>query len=261
MVCFEAFGVRLEVHVEEPSLHGAVKAILPPTWTACQCEGSAAQFSLGPFRDGYEVMQDDIRCAHGCDLEIAIQILDAQIRMAIATKAPDLAFIHAGSVAVGERAIVLPGGSFAGKTTLVAELVRRGASYLSDEYAVLDGDGLVHPYATPLSIRPSGATLRSSYVQPTPTPASALGASTATGAFRIGLIAVTSYRPGATWSPRTRSPAQGAVLLMSNALAAQDDPGRVLQAVKRAATDTITLEGERGDVEAVADDLLARVAS
>jgi hypothetical protein len=43
--------------------------------------------------------------------------------------------------------MVLPGKSFAGKTTLVAALVRAGAEYWSDEYAVLDANGDVHPYA------------------------------------------------------------------------------------------------------------------
>ena len=36
------------------------------------------------------------------------------------------------------RAIVIPGRTFSGKSTLVAELVRAGATYYSDEYAVED---------------------------------------------------------------------------------------------------------------------------
>jgi hypothetical protein len=36
---------------------------------------------------------------------------------------------------------VLPGRSFAGKTTLVAALVQVGAEYWSDEYPVLDAEG------------------------------------------------------------------------------------------------------------------------
>ena len=48
---------------------------------------------------------------------------------------------------------MLPAPSFGGKTTLVAALVRAGAIYYSDEFAVLDEQGFVHPYAKPLSIR------------------------------------------------------------------------------------------------------------
>jgi hypothetical protein len=65
----------------------------------------------------------------------------------IALHAPEHVFVQAGVVGVGERAMVLPGKSFAGKTTLVAALVRAGAEYWSDEYAVLDANGDVHPYA------------------------------------------------------------------------------------------------------------------
>ena len=83
-------------------------------------------------------------------------MLDAQVRMFIAANTRDWIFVHAGAVACGGRAVVLPGESFSGKTTLVAALVQAGASYYSDEYAVLDADGRVHPYARRLSIRSDG---------------------------------------------------------------------------------------------------------
>ena len=59
-------------------------------------------------------------------------------------------FVHAGVVGWKNRAILIPGKSFAGKTSLVAELVKAGATYYSDEFAVLDFQGLVHPYHKPL---------------------------------------------------------------------------------------------------------------
>ena len=40
-----------------------------------------------------------------------------------------------------------------GKTTLVKALVEAGATYYSDEFAVLDKEGQVQPYPVPLSIR------------------------------------------------------------------------------------------------------------
>ena len=50
-------------------------------------------------------------------------------------------------------------------------MVRAGATYYSDEYAVIDDTGLVHPFARPLGIREEG-----SYVQ-TKCAAEALGVS------------------------------------------------------------------------------------
>ena len=64
--------------------------------------------------------------------------------------------MHAGVVGWKGWALVLPGKSGAGKTTLVAELIRAGATYYSDEYAVLDERGRVHPYARPLAVRVDG---------------------------------------------------------------------------------------------------------
>jgi len=46
--------------------------------------------------------------------------------------------VHAGVVARGDRAVVLPGHSGSGKSTLVAGLVRAGYDYLSDEMAAFD---------------------------------------------------------------------------------------------------------------------------
>lgn len=68
--------------------------------------------------------------------------------------------IHAGAVEVDGRAIAISGRSKAGKTTLVLELVRRGARLLSDEMAVIARDGrTVLPYARGLHIRPDTADL------------------------------------------------------------------------------------------------------
>jgi hypothetical protein len=49
-----------------------------------------------------------------------LERLRSALEIAIATHAPDRVFLHAGAVADGEgRAVLLPGRSSAGKTTLV----------------------------------------------------------------------------------------------------------------------------------------------
>jgi hypothetical protein len=83
-------------------------------------------------------------------------VLESEIRQWVAKTAKKRTFVHAGVVNWHKRAIVIPGRSRSGKTTFVAELVKAGASYLSDEFAVLDSRGRVHPFAKPLSIGASG---------------------------------------------------------------------------------------------------------
>ena len=61
--------------------------------------------------------------------------------------------LHAAAAALGEGAVVLPGAMGAGKSTLVAGLVRRGLDYITDEVvAVAAETGGVRPYAKPISL-------------------------------------------------------------------------------------------------------------
>ena len=82
-------------------------------------------------------LNDDV-LNRGLELEFALMLLDSQLRLHLGVKAPDTVFIHAGAVAYRGRTIVMPGKSFAGKTMLVAALVDSGATYYSDEFAVID---------------------------------------------------------------------------------------------------------------------------
>ncbi len=73
----------------------------------------------------------------------AIRQLASSLKLYVAEHARGQVFIHAGVVEWKGKAIVIPGRSHAGKTTLVAELLRAGATYYSDEFAVLESDGRV----------------------------------------------------------------------------------------------------------------------
>jgi len=73
----------------------------------------------------------------------------------LATFLTRLLFIHGGAVSVDGRGCVVVGESGAGKTSLIASLVRLGASYLSDDLALLDpAHGTVVPVTVPLAVKP-----------------------------------------------------------------------------------------------------------
>ncbi len=80
-----------------------------------------------------------------------LQLLGRISYEAIPTVKDRLAF-HAGAVCLEGEGIVLPGASGSGKSTLVAALVMAGASYLSDEMALL-ADGMLEPFPRPLSLK------------------------------------------------------------------------------------------------------------
>jgi hypothetical protein len=66
-----------------------------------------------------------------------------------------LVFVHAGAVEIDGRACILVGGSGAGKTSTVGALLACGATYLSDEVALLDPEtATVVPFHLPMAIKP-----------------------------------------------------------------------------------------------------------
>lgn len=256
-IAFEAFGVRLGLRVDDRALMPAASATLPPGWLACEDRDLASRFSLTSI-DGihYEVARDATPLGPPAELEVALGMLDSHIRLEVAQRASGWLFIHAGAVAVGNRALVLPGASFSGKTTLVEALISQGATYFSDEYAVLDDDGLLHPYPKPLSIRAPGAK-RTPVPAPTAeTHAAAFGAEIGDRAVPIKLIVSMTYVPGARWDPRTLSPAGGALALLSHSVTVRDAPERVLALAGRVAQGARALEGDRGEAGETAGLLL-----
>ncbi len=74
------------------------------------------------------------------------------------TNNPAHMFIHGGTVERNGAGYMMPAETKKGKTTLTLALVREGYGFMSDEFAVLDRQGILHPYPRSLSVR--GDTLR-----------------------------------------------------------------------------------------------------
>jgi hypothetical protein len=69
----------------------------------------------------------------------------------------DYLFIHAGVVAWNDRRVVLPAEPDAGKSTLVASLMRLGFGYLSDELAPIDPvTSAIYPFPKHVSVANHG---------------------------------------------------------------------------------------------------------
>jgi hypothetical protein len=247
---FEAFGVPIAVGVANPELLPRVCEVFPPGWRRVEAEQATQRFALTAHDGGvYRIWWDGGSVAGSADLNVALHVLDNKISAHIALNAPELIFVHAGVVVHDGGAIVIPGASFSGKTTLVAELVCRGATYYSDEYAVIDADGLVHPYARRIAFRGMGAAAALDRVE---SQAGAAGDKAA----GVSTVVVTQYEPGAGWQPQQISPGVGALALMANTAPAQERPEQSLHAIRRAVEDALVLEGPRGEAASVARQLL-----
>lgn len=239
-------GVTIEIAVEKSELLPSVADVLPPGWEKGDPAKTAAQVTLS--RDG-QVSVDGATVRTRDSWRTALSALESALHSVVAQNAPDRVFIHAGVVARAGRAIVLPGGSWSGKTTLVAALVRSGAVYFSDEFAVLDCHGRVHPYPKPLSLREPGAFAQVDVA------AEELGAVGSAPA-EVAVIARTRFSPDEPALKRGTA-GGGGLALVSHAVAVRARPAQVLEAARAAATDAVYVDGPRGEAEPVARALLA----
>lgn len=247
---FEVFGMQLRMCTNRPELLARIESMMPPGWQ--RRPKSASQHRLGLLAeddDLYSIYHDGI-CVHDAPgLEYALMMLEAQIQGYVALEAPELIFVHAGVVADGDFAIVMPGFSFAGKTTLVRALVEAGALYYSDEFAVFDEAGRVHPYARRLSIRSNGGPDVDYDVEH-------FGGVAGDTPLPVGMVIATNYRPGAEWRPRRVSQGAAALALLEHAVPAQPRPEQTMRFLTRAVTGAVTLVGERGEAAELAQWLL-----
>jgi len=253
--CFEAFGVRVGVRSNESELLGRLEPHLPPGWAPSSSPLVDRLFSL--WVDGGEpgaeaASGDAARTVRAGDLPTGLSRLESEIRQGIAAASRRRTFVHAGVVGHGGRAIVIPGRSRSGKTTLVAELVRAGAVYYSDEFAVLDARGRVHPFAKPLSVRGENGCDRHARR----TPPEDLGGTRGVDPIPVALVALPAYRPGAIWTPSFPTPGEAVLEMLAHTVPARLRPEASLRALERVVSRARVLKGERGEARELAGWLL-----
>jgi hypothetical protein len=193
---------------------------------------------------------DSVRIARDARMEQIFEALETDVQQFTAVASSRMTFLHAGVVGWQGRAIVMPGRSLSGKTTLVRELLRLGATYYSDEYAVLDDAGLVHPFARPLGIRKEG-----SYIQ-TKCPAETLGASLGTRPLSVGTAVISEYKKSARWRPTLLSQGQGVLELLANSVAIRNQPDQTLMRLHKLARRARFFKATRGEARDVAASIL-----
>jgi hypothetical protein len=252
------YGVRVGIRSTEPALLHEIEQHLPAErqWLSAAVVDRVYSFVVerrkGRRRPEFVLYADDVELRRSTDRDDILEGFESDLRLFVAELATHRVFVHAGVVGWKGKGIVIPGRSFSGKSTLVAELVRAGATYYSDEYAVLDSRGRVHPFWKPLELRAQGE-FRQTKVQP-----DELGIS-GTKPLQVGLVLMTHFRPDARWSPRKLTPGEGVLELLFNTVSARRRPERALATLQRVTAQADVLKGVRGDATKVAPALLRRV--
>lgn len=257
-LAFMAYGVRVRMESEDPTVLEDLRERLPPgstPWPSRQVDRSytVTLNEGGVATDAgrrYSLWSDGERLHGDCNGGQVREMLEVHSRLFMAEHAPHHVFVHAGVVEWGSTAIMVLGRSLAGKTTLVAELIKRGARYYSDEYAVLDRNGYVHPYMKPLSIRQEGCYEQQDFS------VEELGGRPGKKPLLVEFILACSYQAGARWQPHRLTSGEAVLELLANAVSARRQPEQVLGVLEKVAVRATTLKGVRGESNELLDEFL-----
>jgi len=261
-ICFVSYGLKIGVRVNEPELLDRIVPLLPPGAKPARSPVVQHIYSLrlGSASRAANVRRLNLlysgsaRTGRTANLEELLEGFERDLHSYTAAWAPNRVFVRAGVVGWQGHAILVPGGDSVGKTTLIAALVRAGATYYSDEYAVLDRQGRVHPFARPLRIR------EASHERPRRCLPDELGGRSGRKPLPVALVALTEYRPESTWRPHQLSPGRGALELITHTVMARIRVDATMETLTRTVADAVILKGRRGEAEQTAHALLDRLA-
>lgn len=185
-------------------------------------------------------VNSELALGGGQILEKFVKAASSRLHWFLARDSRAEVFLHAGCVQIGERAVLFPAGSYAGKSTLVAHLASCGAKLLSDEYAVLalkDGQVVAKPFLRPVTLR-EGA----------PLPLRPWELYQGNQGLPVGQVFFLEYHEGSALQVDRVGPGAAVLRLFQNAVAAQLRPGEILQLLGQLAQQAACWEGVRGEV-------------
>jgi hypothetical protein len=258
-ISFQSYGVKIGVRTDSREFFSEIKheldKINPNGFEIIEDSEIEHLYEIKPRgKKSFELIKNGesmIWSAEGSFLSY----LQSQIRLTIAEYAESRVFLHAGAVGWKGRAIIIPGRSFSGKSTLVAELVKKGALYYSDDFAILDRNGLVHPFPRQLSLR----GIEDKFIQ-VDFPVEALGGKSGKEPLPIGIVLITQYREGnknpKKWTPEILSDGRGVMEIISHTIPIRFNPKFSLEVLNKVARRAIICKSQRGETGEFADLLL-----
>jgi hypothetical protein len=254
---FVSFGVRVSVGANDVGLLEKVREVVRRAFGGAveffevrNNSASVCNFGVDLDNGVFRLFEDGVEAAEGVSERNFLKYLDSCLRLKVAEFSERRVFIHAGVVGWRGEAIMVPGLSMSGKSTLTAELVKLGCEYYSDEYAVLEKDGRVTPFPRHLSLRGLDGKGESE------TSAAELGGTVGTEAIPVGMVLFTRYESGAGWAPERLTPGAGIMELIPNTLTIRRDPAFSLKVLDLVAQRAIMVKSPRGEAREFAKFLL-----
>ena len=246
-----AFDLRIKANSQTEYLRDLLDRYIFPTFGRAPA-GSAPPdlyVQIEHAAGKYRLLINEALVATSTDPQLLIPDMIQQLDEAIIPRLIGLRAVHAGAVQIGNRALVLPGRSHAGKSSLVAELLRHGAAYLSDEYALIDVSGRVHPYPRPILLR-NGDSVRK------PVLPGEVSAQVVSTPLPIGWIMELEYQDGVQWKTPAVPQSQGLMILLRHTPHALADTPDLIGTFTRAVAGAVTFSGYRMDAKSAAGEIL-----
>jgi hypothetical protein len=240
-----AYGVRVQFRVPAGLLAELPAPIVPGAKSDDRGPADAVlSVRVNHSAEGaplYEITESGMVLGTESNLQAAASIIESWAQLTVATLAKELVFVHAGVVGWQNRAIIIPGRSLSGKSTLVLALVEAGADYYSDEYAIFDSEGRVHPYWRLPKLRvASGNKVASHLIDgvlsgPPPTP------------IPLGWVLFSRYEPDGSWQPRRLTCGETLLGLLDNTIPLRSRPEQSVKTLTTAIANAQGFEGPRGE--------------
>lgn len=248
---FMAYGVKVGIKTNSLMFHNRVRSeistILPVEIFKSHFEEAEHIIILSDLDlQGFEVEIVQSETFRTFDKESAFQFFVRNVRTLIAEFAVAKVVLHAGVVSINGKALLLPAKSRHGKSSLVAALIGSGADYYSDDFAVLDEDGLVHPFPKMISLR-SGVN---SFVQEDHS-IEKFGCQIGDRPVPVGLVLITEFESNAIWDPKTISPSQAIMEILPHTIPIRRNPEFALSVLNKVLSRAIILKSKRPDASAI----------
>jgi hypothetical protein len=255
-ILFSAYGVKIRFNADDKTLFEEANKIcreallgriqdLPPNGQ----EDIVYDFRLVEEKVECELF-GEIRGPFN-DRSVFALFLNSSVRAQVAARSKDWVFIHAGVVEWRGKAIVIPGRSFHGKTTLVSELLRSGATYKSDEFAILSMDGLIHSFERDLAVRVNGSK------PSVPIAPEDFGSTRSTVPIEAGMVVFGNYVPGSDWNPTRISVGNGILAMIPEILSISLNTEFALKVLNTTFNRAIIVKSDRGEARDTAPKILA----
>lgn len=255
---YSAFGVSWGIQADDMSAFHMLLDRLPPGSAPTSSRNLQRNYAFrtlpaaGPGQDdSYLLLVDRRPLLRSSEPTEIAEAFEQNLKCVVAEQSPRRVFVRAGVVGWRDRAILIAGGPHTGKSTLVRALVACGASYYSDEYAVLDGQS-VHGYRSRTPAWMDEGSALSCLLDE-------MRGTQPLGPLPVGIVLFAPYQPGAVFKPKLLSRGKSLLGLFKHAVAAQRRPDQVLRVLDMVTRRCNALEGVRGDAQAVASYLLDRL--